>query len=386
MLFDQIREFLNSQDLTNFIQSNPHPLAVVEKNASVGSAFQLLQTFKVLSLPVVDEDGQYAGAISVNDILKGLHRSLVANLGDNFVDEVEQGNVTVDDINNVGFFFIGKQVSTLMHDSTTWMRGHPNSTLLTAVTDGFQIRGPRVHHRIYICDPSKPQQKVIKKSPSANLIVLNIEHGTEKEGASSWRPTDVVAQSDVVKFMWEHREALGLTTTLSLEDLELHSSHVLTVDYDTPAIVAFDHMAVDHKSSIGIVDGDGKLIGSLNASDIRDVPLAYFALLLLPVYQYMAVVYGFGPSLNQVMEGVPVEGTPQSLLAKMPPVVVKPSTTFGDLLQKLVTTNYTSHSHYRGLHRAYVVDEHDKPVSIVTLTDVLRTIIKFDEPVAVEDV
>ena len=62
------------------------------------SPSQLLQTFKVLSLPVVDEvrgvsissigsgpkssppsnrsqDGEYAGAISVNDILRGLHRS-----------------------------------------------------------------------------------------------------------------------------------------------------------------------------------------------------------------------------------------------------------------------------------------------------------------------
>ena len=30
--------------------------------------------------------------------------------------------------------------------------------------------------------------------------------------------------------MWEHREALGLTTTLSLEDLELHETAVLTID------------------------------------------------------------------------------------------------------------------------------------------------------------
>ena len=30
--------------------------------------------------------------------------------------------------------------------------------------------------------------------------------------------------------MWEHRDALGLTSTLSLEDLELHDSHVLTID------------------------------------------------------------------------------------------------------------------------------------------------------------
>ena len=30
--------------------------------------------------------------------------------------------------------------------------------------------------------------------------------------------------------------------------------------------MAFDHMAVDHKSSIGIVDDNGKLIGTLSVS------------------------------------------------------------------------------------------------------------------------
>ena len=54
-----------------------------------------------------------------------------------------------------------------------------------------------MHHRIYLCDPNKPNTKVMKKSPSAMTIVINVEEGTEKEGASSWRPTDVVAQSDV---------------------------------------------------------------------------------------------------------------------------------------------------------------------------------------------
>jgi len=381
MLFDQIRQFLKSETLSHFISTHQRALAVIEKTASVGSAFQLLQTFKVLSLPVVDEDGEYAGAISVNDILRGLHRTLVANLGDNFVDEIEKGNVSVDEMNNVGFFFIGKEVSSLQHDSTTWMRGDASSTLLNVVVDGFQIRGPKVHHRIYLCDPNKPNTKVMKKSPSAMTIVINVEEGTEKEGASSWRPTDVVAQSDVVKFMWEHRDALGLTSTLSLEDLELHDNHVLTIDPESPAIVAFNHMTVDKKSSIGIVDDDGVLIGSLSASDIRDLPVANFSLLLLPVYQFLAVIHGLGPSVDQVMAGEQIQGTPKELLGRIPPVTVTPDTTFGGLLERVVTTNFTTHSHLRGLHRAYVVNPQGKPVSIVTLTDILRTIIKFDDPV-----
>ena len=41
--------------------------------------------------------------------------AMIANLGDNFVDEVEKGNVSVDELNNVGFFFIGKQVRGPLH-------------------------------------------------------------------------------------------------------------------------------------------------------------------------------------------------------------------------------------------------------------------------------
>ena len=34
-------------------------------------------------------------------------------------------------------------------------------------------------------------------APPAIPTVVNVQKGTEKEGASAWRPTDVVSQSDV---------------------------------------------------------------------------------------------------------------------------------------------------------------------------------------------
>ncbi len=64
------------------------------------------------------------------------------------------------------------------------------------------------------------------------------------------------------------------------------------------------------------------------ASDIRDVPLHHFGLLLLPVYQYLAVLHGLGPSITEVAAGKPVEGTAQELMSKLPLVVVRPKTSF----------------------------------------------------------
>lgn len=70
--------------------------------------------------------------------------------------------------------------------------------------------------------------------------------------------------SPAVKFLWDHRDVLGLASGISLEELGLSDGACLSVTATTPAIVAFDHMAVDHKSSVAIVDEAGKLIGNLS--------------------------------------------------------------------------------------------------------------------------
>ncbi len=48
------------------------------------------------------------------------------------------------------------------------------------------------------------------------------------------------------------------------------------------------------------------------------------------------------------------------------------------LLSHLAHSGSSTHTRYKGLHRVYVVDSARRPASIITLTDVLRTIIKFD--------
>jgi CBS domain-containing protein len=69
-----------------------------------------------------------------------------------------------------------------------------------------------------------------------------------------------------------------------------------------------------------------------------------------------------------------VTGSPDDLLGKIELAVVRPRSTFCRMLEKLTTFNCG-----RGLHRVYVVDESNHPLSIVTLTDVLRTIVRYDE-------
>jgi len=382
LLFDEIKDFLTKAKLNSFISENPHVLAVVARNATIGYAFQVLQGKKVLSLPVVDEEGEYVGVLSMKDIASGLHRTVSANLGANYIEELELGSVSVEEITNIGFFFMGKQVSSLMHDADIWMKGDADSNLLSVITDGFLVRGHKIQHRIYVCDPSKPNQKhFMKRVGSTTHItttVVNNELGSEKESGTSWRPTDVVAQSDIIRYLWQHREVLGLASDATLEQLGLSDGACMVVGHNTPALVAFDHMTVDGKSSVAIVDDKGRLVGNLTLAHLRDLPISHFHLLLRPVTHYLAVLAGIGPSPADVAAGAEVRVTSDELLSKVPPLTVTPSTSFAELLFTLVSLNQGGMNSNRILHRAHVVNGEGKPVTIITLSDVLRTIIKAE--------
>ncbi len=65
------------------------------------------------------------------------------------------------------------------------------------------------------------------------------------------------------------------------------------------------------------------------------------------------------------------EGKWTEVLKELPLLSLKPSSTFGQLLETMAT---------QGLHRLYITDDEGKPVSIVTLTDVLREIVKPEPP------
>jgi hypothetical protein len=55
----------------------------------------------------------------------------------------------------------------------------------------------------------------------------------------------VVSQSDLVKLLWEHKEALELAKTLKVEELGLVYSAVFTVSAETTALEAYHHMCMD---------------------------------------------------------------------------------------------------------------------------------------------
>lgn len=127
-------------------------------------------------------------------------------------------------------------------DADLWMKGDATTTLMSVLREGFQIENTRVHHRIYVCDPAKATHRVAQTGATT---VVNITEGTESEGASAWVPTDVVSQLDLVELVVEKGLADGVSA--SIDELGLARTVVSTCSASDPALVAFHHMAMDHK-------------------------------------------------------------------------------------------------------------------------------------------
>jgi len=149
----------------------------------------------------------------------------------------------------------------------------------------------------------------------------------------------VVAQSDVLRFLQQHRGSLT-SEFHTLAQLGLAEGPVISIPQEAPLMRAFTHILTSKVSGIAVINERGQLVNNLSVSDLKGITETTFFKLEAPIHQ----VFSYATS-------------------KLPVVRLRPWSTFGDLLDVLATT---------GVHRAYVVDDNDKPVNVVTLTTILQ--------------
>lgn len=363
--FAGVHEFLRANHLAPLLSSDAKALQVLNKWTTAGTALQVLATANVLSCPVLDEDGEYFGCLSVNDLLRSLNAHLQAK-DPEWTEKLDK--MTADDLKALGAEFCAQTVDKLQHAGDLWLLNADDaSTLMDAVLESFRIRDQHVHHRLYVCSTAQPGRMI--RSPSMKTTVVNVTPGSERLAASGLKVTHVVSQSDVIKHLWANKKVFGATLSATVEQLEMDDGACLTVPATLPALEALGFMARDHKSSLGLVDG-GKLVANLSVSDIRGLGPEDFPLLLLPAGEFAAIRNGAGGvTKEEALAGKRVPGAQEggyaALFAASPVVTVQAGTTLEQLLDVIVA---------RGLHRVYVVDAAGAPVSIVTLTDILRIV------------
>eukprot|EP00030_Apusomonadida_sp_AF-17_P005891 a676594_640.p2 GENE.a676594_640~~a676594_640.p2 ORF type:complete len:332 (-),score=150.69 a676594_640:58-1014(-) len=148
----------------------------------------------------------------------------------------------------------------------------------------------------------------------------------------------LLSQTDVVRFIHENRDRVDQTV---LNGTIAPRGSVLTMHSDQRALVGFRRMCQHDRSSIAIVDADGKLVGNLSLSDLRGLDRATFGDLGDPVLAFLAAR----------AEGV-----------VKPVVSVAPDASLGSMIAKMLSNK---------VHRVWVVDAENRPVGQVSMSDVI---------------
>lgn len=129
-----------------------------------------------------------------------------------------------------------------------------------------------------------------------------------------------------------------------------YSSNLISVNGKTNTLQSFLRMHTEKISCLAIVDDDGKLIGNLSVSDLKgfQLYLADFNDLLKPVCEFLALIRK-------------KQGRPENFV-----VACSPKTLTKDVVTKL---------NDEIVHRAYIVDNDNKPIGVFSLSDLMQNLI-----------
>eukprot|EP00891_Asterochloris_glomerata_P003250 jgi/Astpho2/3250/fgenesh1_pg.00052_%23_52_t len=189
--------------------------------------------------------------------------------------------------------------------------------------------------------------------------------------------THILSQSDVVRWLQQHQHALGPLADRTVQQLGLADRWVLKTPLDTSCIQVMELMQQSGLSSAALVDSEGRIVGNFSVSDLRSIVSESFGSMALPVRDFLAEehrrqsldvreVTGSDHQTDKLrsLRRV-VSGTLQGDAVNQRLVLGSPDEKFRDVLNKM-----TQHH----LHRLYITGSDRKPLSVITLTDILRCI------------
>lgn len=158
----------------------------------------------------------------------------------------------------------------------------------------------------------------------------------------------ILTQSALVNFLALHLKDLGKLGKLTIQELNIGTSPVFTMNKTDKSIDAFKYMADHNISGVGITDQSKKLIGNISARDLKSVPTNQ-------IYNFMTKQTG--QFISHVKQ--------QSLEEDAPVIACQNDTHFDFVIGRMAANH---------IHRLYVCDKDHKPLAIISLRDVLQTI------------
>lgn len=214
---------------------------------------------------------------------------------------------------------------------------------------------------------------------------------------ASGQLTNVISQSDMIKFLYNHADDLGPLCDATVAELGFVSgtAGVVIVRPETPALDAMVLMEERSISAVAVVNAGGAIIGNFSISELRTIMAEHFGSLALPVGEFLALEHGteYAGYAIQREPGAPSPSPPPAGSSPRPSsagfkfaadremrrreshpgaevgqelITATPDTTLAEVLDKLV---------HNRLHRVYICDDNLAPCGVITLTDILRKLV-----------
>jgi len=161
----------------------------------------------------------------------------------------------------------------------------------------------------------------------------------------------VVTQSQLVQILHKNLDIIGDKKNKPVGQMDQYLEKVFTIHEEAVAMDAFKMMVEKNVGGLAVVDKDGKLTSNISLQDLK--AMSNDARLYWRLYQ---TVHNFLLKVRKENIG----DRPKTIVS------VKAQDTLETVIKKLNDT---------GIHRIYIVDDHKKPLGVITLKDVLAEII-----------
>jgi len=164
----------------------------------------------------------------------------------------------------------------------------------------------------------------------------------------------VITQSQIIEILYKNLDIIGEKRNKPVGQTDKYLEDVFTIHEEATALDAFKMMVDKNVSGLAVIDKDGKLTANISTKDLK--AMSTDARLFWRLYQ---TVHNFLLKIrkeNNEMGG----DRPRTI------VTTKAQETLETVIKKL---------YEHKIHRIYIVDDHKKPVGVISLKDVLAELI-----------
>jgi len=164
----------------------------------------------------------------------------------------------------------------------------------------------------------------------------------------------VVTQSQIVNILLRNLDIIGEKKDKPVSQMEKYYEDVVCVREDDITLEAFKIMVEKNVGGLAVIDKEGKLTANISLRDLKVVSTdtRLFWRLYQTIHNFLLKVR----KDNNETSG----DRPRTI------VTVKPSDTLETIIKRLAEHK---------IHRVYIVDDHKKPLGVISLKDVLQEII-----------